>query len=161
MHSQYYLTKLLGSGTFGAVYAATTSDNTTELVAVKRSQKNSRKPSREIEILMQLQHPFCVKMLDFFYTIECGHTPAPVFTSWLDIDVSSESSGEQEAQDSGHCSDDFVAAAHRSIIWQHIVMPFFPMSLESLLKQSTQPLPFDTVIEIFSNVCTASMELCH
>lgn len=62
--------KLIGTGTFGAVYKMVVKDRST-VVAVKRVPHDRRSPSRELEIMLKLSeynHPNIVQLLSSFYS---------------------------------------------------------------------------------------------
>jgi len=71
---KYKIIKKIGQGTFGKVYEASSSEKGGEekKVAIKRVEKATNVISREVEILKSINHEFCIKLLDVFYTSEDG-----------------------------------------------------------------------------------------
>jgi glycogen synthase kinase 3 beta len=67
---KYKIIRKIGQGTFGKVYEA--EDETGKKVAIKRVEKVTNVISREVDILKVLNHEFCLKLLDVFYTSEDG-----------------------------------------------------------------------------------------
>ena len=64
----YIMTRIIGQGTFGAVFEAQHSSG--KVVAIKKVIQNPRFKNRELEILQQLNHPNCLYLEDFYYTKE-------------------------------------------------------------------------------------------
>lgn len=55
-----------GSGSFGVVYQAKMQDGTP--LAIKKVLQDRRYKNRELQILREVNHPNCLRMLQFFYT---------------------------------------------------------------------------------------------
>jgi len=72
MEEKYKIIRKIGQGTFGKVYEA--EDNRGRKVAIKRIEKATNVISREVDILKVINHEFCIKLLDVFYTSEDGNT---------------------------------------------------------------------------------------
>eukprot|EP00741_Cyanophora_paradoxa_P001427 tig00000489_g1379.t1 len=69
--SNYRITKLLGSGTFGSVFEAY--DENGRKVALKRVPKWGELASREMKVLGRVAgHPNVIQLLDAFYTVADG-----------------------------------------------------------------------------------------
>lgn len=59
--------KLIGNGSFGAVYQATLLEDN-EIVAIKRVLQDRRFKNRELNIMVSLDHCNIVRLKYFFYT---------------------------------------------------------------------------------------------
>lgn len=68
---KYKIIRKIGQGTFGKVYEA--EDNNGRRVAIKRVEKATNVISREVDILKVVNHEFCLKLHDVFYTSEDGN----------------------------------------------------------------------------------------
>lgn len=70
---KYKIIRKIGQGTFGKVYEAEDSTEKKK-VAIKRVEKVSNAVSREADILKMIDHDYCLKLLDVFYTSDDGST---------------------------------------------------------------------------------------
>lgn len=66
-NSNYIATEIIGNGTFGIVYKAK-NKITNETVAIKRVFQDTRYKNRELQIMKELNHPNCIKLINYFYT---------------------------------------------------------------------------------------------
>lgn len=64
----YRLLMNLGQGSFGTVYSSMAQSG--DVVAIKKIKIDPSQTNRELEILESLNSPFCIKLLDYFYSTE-------------------------------------------------------------------------------------------
>ncbi|OHS96972.1 Glycogen synthase kinase-3 [Tritrichomonas foetus] len=69
---KYRKLMILGRGSFGVVYSSMAA--TGEAVAVKKIKTASNKTNRELQVLEALNSPFCLKLIDHFYSTESDAT---------------------------------------------------------------------------------------
>ena len=124
--ARYRMVKLLGCGTFGAVYQAI-DEQTGEMVAIKRAQKMGSMVSREIELLRMVSgHENCVAMLDAFYSFEMVQRCQLNGDGDLD-GVHDEGDDDRDDGDDGECEDDAADEQRKSwsaqMLYQHQVSP--------------------------------------
>eukprot|EP01118_Nematostelium_gracile_P000984 TRINITY_DN10987_c0_g1_i1.p1 TRINITY_DN10987_c0_g1~~TRINITY_DN10987_c0_g1_i1.p1 ORF type:complete len:302 (-),score=71.65 TRINITY_DN10987_c0_g1_i1:21-926(-) len=68
-HTKYRIVRELGEA-FGRVFEATTisEHDSGKRVAIKRIARYGNNPSREIQLLKEVDHPNCIKFIDWFYS---------------------------------------------------------------------------------------------
>ena len=107
---KYTIIKNVGQGAFGVVYKAK-NNYLKKTVAIKKTLQNPKNNNREFEILVQLDHPNCIKVHNFFFTTE--ETPTKK-RARKDSDSNSDSPAKKEPTES---------------IYLHIVMDYYSESL--------------------------------
>lgn len=66
---KYKISKSVGQGTFGVVFKAK-NNYTKKTVAIKKTLQDPQRRNREFEILVELDHPNCIKVHNFYLTEE-------------------------------------------------------------------------------------------
>ena len=65
--NKYIALQIIGYGTFGIVYKAKDKISN-KIIAIKRVFQDKRYKNRELQIMKELNHPNCIKLLNYFYT---------------------------------------------------------------------------------------------
>lgn len=65
--SKYNWVKIIGQGTFGVVYKAESIDDR-KIVAIKKVFQDPKYSNREFKIVINLDHPNCIKVHKYFFT---------------------------------------------------------------------------------------------
>lgn len=117
--------KVIGKGAFGVVYCSKGRNG--ELVAVKKVRLNPHYKNRELDILRELDHPNCIKLLDEFKTNES-------FTSSSILAVSRKKTGKDD--DSSSQKNDL------SIVMDYLPLTLHQFSLKYQKSQKQSPLIF-------------------
>ena len=65
--SQYEWIKVIGQGTFGVVYKAQKKTGDKKIVAIKKVFQDPKYSNREFKIVVELDHPNCIKVHQFFF----------------------------------------------------------------------------------------------
>ena len=70
--SKYEWVKIIGQGTFGVVYKAQQKFEERKIVAIKKVFQDPKYSNREFKIVVELNHPNCIKVHRFFFSQENG-----------------------------------------------------------------------------------------
>ena len=62
----YRMTEMVGKGSFGCVYKAI-DVKTEKIFAIKITQTEKEHQSRELDLLLRLSHPNCIRLLDYYF----------------------------------------------------------------------------------------------
>lgn len=65
--TQYEWVKIIGQGTFGVVYKAIWK-NDKKKVAIKKVFQDPKYSNREFKIVVELNHPNCIKVHNYFFS---------------------------------------------------------------------------------------------
>lgn len=68
--SKYEWVKIIGQGTFGVVYKAQQKFDERKIVAIKKVFQDPKYSNREFKIVVELNHPNCIKVHRFFFSQE-------------------------------------------------------------------------------------------
>jgi len=68
--SKYEWVKIIGQGTFGVVYKAQQKFDERKVVAIKKVFQDPKYSNREFKIVVELNHPNCIKVHRFFFSQE-------------------------------------------------------------------------------------------
>ena len=68
--SKYEWIKIIGQGTFGVVYKAQQKFDERKVVAIKKVFQDPKYSNREFKIVVELNHPNCIKVHRFFFSQE-------------------------------------------------------------------------------------------
>jgi serine/threonine protein kinase len=116
---KYRKSKEIGQGTFGIVFKAkNTHLNST--VAIKKTAQDPRNTNREFEILLEIDHPNCLKLLSYYFTDEPMSAGPKVPTK------SDEDNSPMKPEKKDHQEEPIIK-------FLNLVTPFYNQSLYAIM----------------------------